>query len=82
MRRQPKSQKQAKKRDFTVDWVHLKLNDPLFETVGQGPRPPEEELDCRGTAYVEDGYMGIAWNGRVPDEPDWDQMEGDSVAVV
>ena len=31
-------------------------NDPLFETGGQGPRPPEEEVDCRDTAYVEDGW--------------------------
>ncbi len=33
MRRQPKSRKQAKKRDFTVDWVHLKLNDQAQRTV-------------------------------------------------
>jgi len=57
-------------------------NDPLFETVGQGPKPPEEEVDCRGTAYVEDGYMAIAWNDRVPDEPDWDQMERDALVVI
>ena len=57
-------------------------NDPLFETGGQGPRPPEEEIDCRGTAYVEDGFMSIAWNDRVSEEPDWDQVERDSVAVV
>ena len=57
-------------------------NDPLFETGGQGPRPPEDQIDCRGTAYVEDGYMSIAWNDRVPEEPDWDQVERDSVAVV
>ena len=57
-------------------------NDPLFESGGQGPRPPEGELDCRGTAYVEDGYMAIAWNDRVPDEPAWDQLERDSVVVV
>ncbi len=57
-------------------------NDPLFESGGQGPHPPEEEIDCRGTAYVEDGYMSIAWNDRVPDEPDWERMERESVAVV
>ena len=33
MRRQPKSREQAKKRDFTVDWVHLKLNDQAQRTV-------------------------------------------------
>ena len=46
------------------------------------PPPPEEEIDCRGTAYVEDGYMSIAWNDRVLDEPDWDHVERDSEAVV
>jgi hypothetical protein len=29
----PKSQGYAKKRDFTVDWVHLKLNDQAQRTV-------------------------------------------------
>ena len=54
-----------------------------IDSVGQGPRaPPEDQIDCRGTAYVEDGYMSIAWNERVPDEPDWDEVERDSVAVV
>ncbi len=33
MSRQAKSQQQAKKRDFTVDWVHLKLNDQAQRTV-------------------------------------------------
>ena len=57
-------------------------NDPLFEFGGQGPRPKDEDLDCRGTAFIEDGYMGIAWNERVPEEPNWDEMERDSVRVV
>ncbi|NKB71994.1 MAG: hypothetical protein GKR89_33370 [Candidatus Latescibacteria bacterium] len=57
-------------------------NDPLFETVGQGGRPAEEEVDCRGTAYIEDGYMSIAWNDRVPDEPDWERLQRNALGVV
>ena len=49
----------------------------LWDLASRHARQP-----CRGTAYVEDGYMSIAWNDRVPDEPDWERMERDAVAVV
>ena len=34
-------------------------NDPVFESMGVQPRPPEEERDCRGTLMVENGTMSI-----------------------
>ncbi len=49
----------------------------LWDLASRHARQP-----CRGTAYVEDGYMSIAWNDRVPDEPDWERMERDAVAVL
>jgi L-alanine-DL-glutamate epimerase-like enolase superfamily enzyme len=58
-------------------------NDPLFETVrGLAPRPADENLDCRGSLVVEDGWMSIAWRPERPAEPDWDAMERDAVSVV
>lgn len=57
-------------------------NDPIYETVGIGPRPSPDEINCRGIPFYENGYMSIAWNDRVPEEPDWDEMERNSVAVV
>ena len=65
-------------------------NDPLYETVGgvvqivrdgRG-RPADEELDCRGTPYVEDGQLQIAWTPVRPNEPDWEAQERDAVHVV
>ena len=59
-------------------------NDPIFEAAGGGlaPRPPDDELDCLGTTVVEDGWMSIAWKPVRPPEPDWDEIERTSVAVV
>jgi L-alanine-DL-glutamate epimerase-like enolase superfamily enzyme len=50
-------------------------NDPFFEAyMGLRPRPDEDELDCRGTLVVEDGYMSVAWLDRPAVEPDWDEI--------
>ncbi|MXX03281.1 MAG: hypothetical protein F4X08_10280 [Gemmatimonadetes bacterium] len=58
-------------------------NDPVFEAfMGLQPRPPEEELDCRGTLVVEDGAMSIAWSDRPAPEPDWDETARSAVAVI
>ena len=58
-------------------------NDPLFETVGGlAPRPPDEDLDCRGTPVIDDGHMSIAWRPVRPPEPDWDAMARDAVSIV
>ena len=57
-------------------------NDPIHEAMGVFPRPPEEELDCRGTTVVEDGWLSIAWRPVRPEEPDWDQIERDAIAIV
>jgi hypothetical protein len=59
-------------------------NDPIFEATGGGlaPRPPDNELDCRGSTVVENGYMSIAWKPVRPAEPDWDEIERTSVVVV
>ena len=48
---------------------------------GRG-RPADEELDCRGTPYVEDGQLQIAWTPVRPNEPDWEAQERDAVHVV
>ena len=46
-------------------------NDPLYECVGGlAPRPPEEQLDYRGTVVVEDGHLSMAWRPVRPPEPD------------
>ncbi len=58
-------------------------NDPVFEAfMGLLPRPPEEELDCRGTLVVENGYMEIAWNDRPVAEPDWDDVARKAEMVI
>ena len=59
-------------------------NDPIFEAAGGGlaPRPPDGDLDCLGTTVVEDGWMSVAWKPVRPPEPDWDEIERTSVAVV
>ncbi|NLG51389.1 MAG: hypothetical protein GX552_14885, partial [Chloroflexi bacterium] len=58
-------------------------NDPLFEAyMGLTPRPAEEDLTTRGALVVENGYMTVAYNDRVPDEPDWDAYVREAVAVV
>ncbi len=58
-------------------------NDPLFEAwMGLRPRPPESELDCRGTLVVENGAMSIAWSSKPAPEPDWDAMARNAVAVI
>ncbi len=58
-------------------------NDPVFEAyMGIKPRPPAEELDCRGTLVVENGAMSIAYNDRRPPEPDWDAYMRTAVEVV
>ena len=58
-------------------------NDPVFEAyMGEKPRPPEEELDCRGTLVVEDGYMSIAWSDRPVEEPDWDEVARRALRVI
>jgi L-alanine-DL-glutamate epimerase-like enolase superfamily enzyme len=58
-------------------------NDPLFEAyMGLTPRPAEEDLTTRGALVVENGYMTVAYNDRVPDEPDWDAYAREAVAVV
>jgi L-alanine-DL-glutamate epimerase-like enolase superfamily enzyme len=58
-------------------------NDPVFEAhMGLKPRPPEDELDCRGTLVVENGAMSIAHSDRRPPEPDWDEHARTAVEVV
>ncbi len=57
-------------------------NDPVFEAMGLQPRPPEEELDCRGTLVVESGAMSIAWSDRPAVEPDWDEVARSAVSVI
>jgi len=58
-------------------------NDPVFEaTRNTIPRPADEELDCRGTVVVEDGYMSIAWADRPPEEPDWDELAKNALMVI
>jgi L-alanine-DL-glutamate epimerase-like enolase superfamily enzyme len=58
-------------------------NDPIFEAyMGIKPRPPEVELDCRGTLVVENGAMSIAYNDRRPPEPDWDAYGRQAVELV
>lgn len=57
-------------------------NDPLHESMGLSPAPPDDELDCRGSLVVEDGWMSIAWKPIRPAEPDWDAMERDAVSVL
>ena len=57
-------------------------NDPVFEAMGVQPRPPEEELDCRGTAVVEDGALSIAWSDRPATEPDWDEVARSAILVI
>ena len=58
-------------------------NDPVFEAyMGIKPRPPESQLDCRGTLVVENGAMSIAYNDRRPAEPDWDDYKRTALEVV
>jgi L-alanine-DL-glutamate epimerase-like enolase superfamily enzyme len=65
-------------------------NDPLFETTGDlvraaregSTRPHDDELDCRGRPFIEDGHLQIAWKPVRPEEPDWERMAGDAVHVV
>jgi len=58
-------------------------NDPLFEAwMGLRPRPPDDQLDGRGTLVVEKGHMSVAWTDRPADEPDWDEVERSAVMVL
>ena len=58
-------------------------NDPVFEAyMGLKPRPPDDELDCRGTLVVEDGYMSVAWIDKAVEEPDWDEVERTAAQVI
>ena len=58
-------------------------NDPVFEAyMGLRPRPDDDELDCRGTLVVEDGYMSVAWSDKPVEEPDWDEIERDAFKVI
>lgn len=65
-------------------------NDPLYETVGGlvtqvrdgAGRPADNTLDCRGTPYVEDGHLQIAWRPERPATPDWDDMERTATSVL
>lgn len=57
-------------------------NDPLFEAMGLAPLPADAALDCRGRVVVDQGAMSIAWAPVRPAEPDWDQIERESVCVV
>jgi len=64
--------------------LHLAVgNDPLFEAyMGLVPKPSDDQLDCRGRMYVQDGYMSIAWSDRPVVEPNWDQIAREAVAIV
>ena len=58
-------------------------NDPVFEAyMGLRPRPPDDELDCRGTLVVEDGYMSVTWIDKAVEEPDWDEVERTAAQVI
>ena len=57
-------------------------NDPVFEAAARMPLPEGAQLNCRGTVVVEDGYMSIAWSDRPVQEPDWDEMEKEALAVI
>jgi len=58
-------------------------NDPVFEAyMGLRLRPPDDELDCRGTLVVEDGYMSVAWIDKAAEEPDWDEVERTAAQVI
>ena len=57
-------------------------NDPLYETGRLIPLDAGAELDCRGTLVVDDGYMTIASSDTPVVEPDWDEMERTTLAVV
>ena len=58
-------------------------NDPVFEAfMGLRTRPPEKELDCRGTLVVEDGWMSIAWSDRPVEETDWDAIERSAEIII
>ncbi len=64
--------------------LHLAIkNDPLFEAyMGLVPRPPDDELDCRGRLVVENGAMRIAWTDKPVTEPDWDAMARAAHGIV
>jgi len=67
----------------TPDVILAIGNDPVFEAfMGLRPRPPEEELDCRGTLVVENGYMEIAWSDRPVVEPDWDEVASKAEMII
>jgi len=67
----------------TPDVILSVSNDPVFEAfMGLQPRPPEEELDCRGTLVVENGIMEIAWSERPVVEPDWDEIANKAKMII
>ncbi|MBA72970.1 MAG: hypothetical protein CMO73_09885, partial [Verrucomicrobiales bacterium] len=58
-------------------------NDPLYESAsGLGPLPQDAQINCLGTAYIEDGYLRIAYNDQPAPEPDWDEVERNALAVI
>ena len=57
-------------------------NDAIFEAGGWGSRPKEEELTFQGSPVVENGYLSIVTSERAPEEPNWDEIEKNSLAVI
>ena len=58
-------------------------NDPLYESAsGLGPLREDADINCLGTAYLEDGYLRIAYNDQPAPEPDWDEVERNAFALI
>ncbi len=57
-------------------------NDPYLECVGLGPLPADAKLTCKGTPYLEDGYLRMACGDEPVEEPDWDEIEKNALVVV
>ena len=57
-------------------------NDPVYENGGLGPLPEDARLTFQGTPHLKDGYLQIACGDEPVEEPDWDQVEKDALAVV
>ena len=58
-------------------------NDPLYESAsGLGPLREDADINCLGTAYLDDGYLRIAYNDQPAPEPDWDEVERNALAAI
>jgi len=57
-------------------------NDPIYEAGGWSTRPNPSEVTFTGTTVVENGYMYMAVSDREPEEPNWDEIAKQAVAII